>query len=463
MQVVYIRPKNSDIKSPFFKELENDSNINVFEIYNHQDISDSIKNIYENNKITSIVIDGQCKDKFKIIASLRDIRELILTPIYIETEQEKWRNSCDGLIDSLQDINELNNKIISKLNKLQNIEIFNQDDFFLAYLYTRKNLAHLTPKLNENKDQLYQYLILDIFYQNLTDYLGFLLHLIKEKKIEKNELVDKVHCCPECLSGHLKFTEICPSCGSIDIENKSFLHCFTCGLMAPEEEFMKTNNLECPKCLTKLLHIGEDYDRPLESGLCNNCTNYYVESGTRASCLKCNAKFSSEEIIVRYVYNLEISDLEIKRLISTDYSPLDDLRKEFQIKEESLFIDQLDWFIQYQKRYEKNNFSLLSFTIEKNTTQDETLIKQNLLDAKQICDNLKSVLRTTDIITQIDKGNIWIILPNTDQKGLEIAYKKILEKISNPDKYKIKKFFSTKDSIKDLTAKTLINIVRGDG
>src|SRR5205807_3597889 len=75
-------------------------------------------------------------------------------------------------------------------------------------------------------------------------------------------------------------------CGSIDTAPQNFLHCYACGNVGTQEQYLTHQGLSCPKCSARLRHIGVDYDRALETLVCRSCAGRFTEPEEigRASC-----------------------------------------------------------------------------------------------------------------------------------------------------------------------------------
>src|SRR5207248_2911164 len=137
--------------------------------------------------------------------------------------------------------------------------------------------------------------LLPIYRNPLADALGrsgedsFLMleRLRRRGLLETAGLVERVHTCPSCSAGQLLFVETCPQCGSIDTAEQNFLHCYSCGHVGTQDEYLTNEGLACPKCAVRLRHIGVDYDRALETFACKDCSGRFTEPNVKARCLQC--------------------------------------------------------------------------------------------------------------------------------------------------------------------------------
>ncbi|MFV1884957.1 MAG: hypothetical protein ACMZ7B_10750 [Balneola sp.] len=99
--------------------------------------------------------------------------------------------------------------------------------------------------------------------------------------------VDKTHTCKKCSGGYLNYRECCPKCGSSDLKTEDLIHHFLCAHIAPEQDYKKEKDLECPKCDKELRHIGIDYDKPSSMHTCNECSHQFQRSEVKALCIDC--------------------------------------------------------------------------------------------------------------------------------------------------------------------------------
>ena len=156
---------------------------------------------------------------------------------------------------------------------------------------------------------IYRYPIIEALYPELYSAYRFVVAETKREMLETEVLIDRIRVCKQCNGGHLNYVEVCPNCKSIDIDVQTSLHCFTCGHVGEQQSFLRKGKLECPKCTTQLRHIGVDYDRPLETHICHNCSHLFVEAETISQCLSCGAQTDIAELIVQKIYQLKLGQL----------------------------------------------------------------------------------------------------------------------------------------------------------
>ncbi len=64
--------------------------------------------------------------------------------------------------------------------------------------------------------------------------------------IESVQLLDRLRVCPDYDRAHTGFIDVCPNCHAIDIREETFLHCYTCGNVAPQAEYLHGGGSPAP-------------------------------------------------------------------------------------------------------------------------------------------------------------------------------------------------------------------------
>ncbi|MED7787500.1 hypothetical protein [Francisella sp. 19X1-34] len=304
----------------------------------------------------------------------------------------------------------------------------------LIYLYTRKHVRTIDARSDFFSKSFFSYPVIDVFCQTKGfDSFEWIKELSQRQIIKSKSLVKSFFCCSSCHSARALFSERCPDCKSENILLADFLHCYTCGNIAPEVEFMRDDELVCSQCKTKLKHIGHDYDRPLESYSCNDCESIFVEPEVITECLDCGFKTLTEKMIKQKISNYELTKKAhhyIKmNLLEYSMSIFDDIN---YIAPE-FFYSLIEWACLMQKRNSAYEFSLIHINIFEYIT---------MMGVSNISKKLREILRKTDMLTRVGSQDIWIWLPNTDLSGAEIVAEK-LRKIN---------------VLKDVTAEKLIAV-----
>jgi hypothetical protein len=320
--------------------------------------------------------------------------------------------SGDGLNEQVLLFEELNGSF-----KQRDEPLF-RDDRLLKYLWVRPDFI-IQPYHQWNQQRFYSYPLLDALGFNELDTFDWIKTLLLKKLLAKQQLVDRQRECSYCHSSHLSFVDICPNCSSLDIVEQVALHCFICGQVAPQDEFLKSGVLICPKCTTPLKHIGSDYDRPIENYSCNNCDHFFIEGQVLVRCSVCKKTSSTEELSVNEIYNLQISELG---RITAIRGAISDVLAIFSGKNfvaNEVFVHDLDWMMLLNDRYQELKFSVLGLYFSNLTEVINTTSQSNVLNKIEgIAERIRELLRDPDLCTRSSENVLWMLLPQTDEKGL---------------------------------------------
>ena len=215
-----------------------------------------------------------------------------------------------------------------------------------------------------------------------------------------------------------------------------FFHCYFCGNIAPEEEFFSGEELVCGQCKSRLKHIGNDYDKPLESYQCKSCNAESLDSKVIVSCVDCGQKSGTDELVKLKFHNYvltEKSSLYIQTNIDYAMSVFDKIN----YVSPEFFRVFLEWSSSMQLRNKEYAFSILKITISNFV---------NISTINSLAKNLKEVLRSTDILTRVSTSYIWVMLPNTNKDGSSVVLKKLRSlcesDLSNAEDFSLSTYFS---------------------
>jgi len=99
--------------------------------------------------------------------------------------------------------------------------------------------------------------------------------------------------CKKCDS--VKTTQVfsCPSCNSPHFRLGKLIEHYNCGNVSEERTY---ENDKCPSCNKEIKALGVDYRVLPNHYICNNCSDAFSELSSEYLCLKCENKFSLEEV-----------------------------------------------------------------------------------------------------------------------------------------------------------------------
>ncbi|QSH41697.1 hypothetical protein P0136_06700 [Lentisphaerota bacterium ZTH] len=361
------------------------------------------------------------------------------------------------LIDGNFDNHDMNNKSIDNINRnfssLKDYRASSWKRKMLAYLYCRRDIE-IHPETAPDNRLYYNYPLLKLF-DNEDDNQEYVFTELSGKNIlSENRLIDRIFTCPHCFSARLCFSERCPSCNSVNIKTVDFLHCFTCGMVGPEDDFVTEDKLICPKCRAKLNHFGEDYDKTLESGVCFECGEYHTESKPLAFCIDCKKHSLPENLTKHSIYTYNLTDLGRDQILNGTASSMLHMRDKDNYVHLPYFYDILDWFLEMQRvHHDEYMFSILGVKVDWDSYEI----------ISSIAKKLRSIFEPTAIATKNLTGYFWFLLPGTDKKQLKAIEKNVLtffDELECPTAadtaVKLFPYTAAKGSQRQVKAKTLI-------
>jgi DNA-binding response OmpR family regulator/GGDEF domain-containing protein len=235
------------------------------------------------------------------------------------------------------------------------------------------------------------------------------------------KLTNKVNVCPACGWHTINFVELCPQCRSLDTEVQDVVHHFACAYVGAWSEFRKGLELVCPKCDKVLRHMGLDYDKPMETFVCNDCHHVFNEARIDGQCLHCGKMTPAVEIetlkVHTYMPNAKTNravahgrlyGLDIRSVLYDDRSRT--FRKDFLIFE-------IDREIYRARRYDSPLcLALLNVSgMEESPGARDPAVFAQVQNA--VFEAVSGALRDLDILSIIDDGLAAVLLPETDPVG----------------------------------------------
>jgi hypothetical protein len=295
----------------------------------------------------------------------------------------------------------------------------------VRYLYLRP-LAAMSPVRDAAAHQAYRFPLLEAFVDGETPEI--LLDTLRARGwIEQAHLVDRLRCCERCRSVHLNYLDVCPGCQSLNIEEKIYIHCFTCSHLAPQEKFLRQGALACPNCQARLRHVGVDYNRPLEQMYCRDCAMAFTDAKVVARCLGCGCEHDPERLSVLNVgtYALTDSGRQAARLgIEGGATVPMSLQPRGMTTE--AFIELADWMMSLARRHEGTELVLIGLSFYADRELELLLGEGGTHRLAQVfLGRLRELMRDTDVMVQVNDHLLWMMLPQTNQAGGEVMLEKI--------------------------------------
>ena len=366
----------------------------------------------------------------KILRNLRaDLYSSVKPVFLLKSLGETVDRLSDGIVHTLEEAFERAMAIDHLLQDLDQKCLEDPESAsyrLIGYLHTRQGHI-LEPYGNWGNEKFYNYPLADAILEP-SGSNALLQNLIDRKLLEPTQLVDRLRHCPQCDGTHLNYVDICPNCSNIDISQKPFLHCYTCGNVSPEEKFLTKGILSCPNCATRLRHIGADYDRPLENYICNACNQVFIEPDILARCMHCQTKSAPEDLIPQPVYSLQLTE---RGKISAKTGDLEDvfsLLDRLNNVSVAYFESILDWLISLCRRHKEEHFSLIGIRIRNIIELTDKVGRGKVTELMdEFVRRVRELVRSTDLTARTNRYTLWLLLPKTDVKGNEVVLERIYE------------------------------------
>lgn len=296
----------------------------------------------------------------------------------------------------------------------------------LSWLWLRAD-AHVFALRDPEVPQHYRYPLLEALAdaEQVNPFVWLSL-MVQHDWLEEGVLVDRVRLCSDCGSGRLNYIDVCAECQAMDISRQPSLHCFTCGHVGHQESFLKDGVLLCPNCLNRLRHIGSDYDRPLENYRCRSCQAFFVDADVQARCLDCGLSHAPDKLRIREVRDFRLAEAGRFRCRQDFNDRSINHFGRLNLLGGKDFYELLTWQLQVVRRYQQPAFSLIGLRFV-NLAGTLARLGEHRGHAfiDSLTDRLKESVRETDRCSRSTEEFFWIMLPHTDDKGLEFVTQRL--------------------------------------
>ena len=367
---------------------------------------------------------------YRLLHALRQDPRTGLQPVFTTTAFGfPLDQVSDGRVESALDAYTRARAIVDRLGRLDE-SVFapgaSDQLRILGYLYSRPEL-HLVPQRLWSSEGFYSYPVLEAMLGTPQLVAARLLALCDRKLLRRGQLNDRVRHCPACDGAHLNFVDLCPNCRHLDIVQQPFLHCFTCGAVAPEERFVDQDGLRCPNCYARLRHIGTDYDRPLENFSCTSCGHTFIEPEVQARCMHCTTLTPPDRLTPRTVCTYELTDLGVQAAESGTMEDVFALLDTVNSVSPTYFLNLVNWLLALARRHQEERFTIIGLRLQNMVELNARLGQQPVLDMMDtLATRLRELVRSTDLSTRTGQQMFWLLLPKTGQAQHRIVLDRIL-------------------------------------
>lgn len=134
--------------------------------------------------------------------------------------------------------------------------------------------------------------------------------------VAQPELLDCVVVCPRCHSLPT-FRRGCRACGSLEVETVRLIHHFSCAHVDLIESFEAEDRITCPKCRTRALVVGADYEFLRGPYSCRDCGWSDQDLENIGRCMACGFEFPENQGVEQEVIGYHVERLEPLALLPT--------------------------------------------------------------------------------------------------------------------------------------------------
>ncbi|MEM3061622.1 MAG: hypothetical protein QW265_04355, partial [Candidatus Bathyarchaeia archaeon] len=197
---------------------------------------------------------------------------------------------------------EILEELVELLKPEERMRLYKIKETRLILGYIVKEVEYLEPKFGKEG---YTYPAVDKILGKKTSPI---LEDLAKKEILKPYLVGIEIVCPKCNSSSLKDKYLCPFCTSFNLEKKTLIEHYACGVVDSLEKFLHDGEYICPKCNKTLKLIGTDYRKFENVYLCNECGKNFSLPNVVHECLNCNHSFNYEEAKINQVFGYKLNE-----------------------------------------------------------------------------------------------------------------------------------------------------------
>jgi GGDEF domain-containing protein len=246
------------------------------------------------------------------------------------------------------------------------------------------------------------------------------LEELAELGLLRRELHNRVHVCPKCNRCQLNFRETCQNCDSLLLHIERLIHHFACAYVGLESEFVRGIEMVCPKCRNRLHQLGQDFDRPHESYVCEGCKAITELPVVHGQCLHCTNLFPVVEARVLDIYTYYPTELTARAI---ELGRLTGLRVADLLFDPEVRLARLDYLMLEVRRELlrlQRHDSVLSLARLRFLVREEPFPLFQQASEREIKDlgrRLTATLRELDLAAPFDASTLCLLLPETTEDG----------------------------------------------
>ena len=261
--------------------------------------------------------------------------------------------------------------------------------------------------------------------------LSRVLSMLDERRLLTGEFVMRQHTCRNCGCGFLNFEEMCPHCGSAELDVDDLVHHFRCAFTGALHEYKREEGrLVCPKCDRRLKQIGVDYDKPSVVHTCQRCHEDFQNPEVQTTCYRCGHASPPEQQVKRQIKKYEITALgEETATYGLSDSLLSILERESRVLDYATFRLIIESEVARIERYQRSTSSLLLVRVTDLKQVRMELGERSQEVIEEIATAFDNTLRSSDYLSARDESLYLFLLTETDQEGARRAGERLGENI----------------------------------
>ncbi|MBC8355182.1 MAG: response regulator [Planctomycetes bacterium] len=128
-------------------------------------------------------------------------------------------------------------------------------------------------------------------------------------------LMDRVLICPQCQAVPT-FRNGCRICGSVRLHSRPLIHHFACAHIGYVSDFEQDGAIICPKCRTRHLIVGADYEHLSGPYRCLDCDWSDTDLELVGNCMKCEFRFPMNQAMEEDLVGYHVHRLDALALIN---------------------------------------------------------------------------------------------------------------------------------------------------
>lgn len=182
---------------------------------------------------------------------------------------------------------------------------FEKDSKYKVSVDTDKDLYKEIDFVLKSQKQISLTMIKQLVGGDEVKIESYIKDLESKNKLTKLENKREMSC-NQCDSVKVIQIFYCPSCQRNDFKVAKIIEHFKCGNFSEENEYVDD---KCPKCRKEIKALGVDYRVLKNRYICNKCSEIFQELSSSFLCLKCENKFSVEEVRWKTSQFFKITDM----------------------------------------------------------------------------------------------------------------------------------------------------------